>query len=227
MLAAVHCRGNGWAVIVRPGGCNLLLRKGVLVKGSMTGDCTDTELIAKALEGERNAFEMLVRRYQAYVFTLAMRFVRNREDAEEVAQDSFLKAFRNLAGFRERSRFSTWLYTIVYTTAMTHLRKRRPELLPLDAGQPEAGPTVRPAEGAERLLERKIGREYIRKAIDKLLPDDASILTLFYLGEQSLEEIGQVTGIATATVKVKLHRARQRFRVQLEHILKHEARELL
>lgn len=193
----------------------------------MTGNCTDTELIAKALDGERNAFETLVRRYQAYVFTLAMRFVRNREDAEEVAQDSFLKAFRNLAGFRERSRFSTWLYTIVYTTAMTHLRKRRPELLSLDTDHRESGPVVHPAEGAERLLDRKIGREYIRKATDRLLPDDASILTLFYLGEQSLEEIGQVMGMAAATVKVKLHRARQRFRGQLEHILKHEARELL
>lgn len=194
----------------------------------MTGDSTtDIELIDKALAGERRAYEALVKRHQSYVFTLAARFTRTREDAEEIAQDSFLKAFRNLAGFQRQSKFSTWLYTIVYTTAMTHLRKRRHEFVSLDDDEHPVNTGNYHSDGAGLLLERKTGRQYIEKAIKKLLPDDATILTLFYLGEQSLEEIGQTMGMPANTVKVKLHRSRQRFRTQLEHILKDEARELL
>ena|SRR5690606_33225623 len=96
----------------------------------MTGATEDIELINRALGGDRRAYEALVKRHQHYVFTLAMRFTRNREDAEEIAQDSFLKAFRNLASFQGQSRFTTWLYTIVYTTAMTHLRKKGWNLFP-------------------------------------------------------------------------------------------------
>lgn len=195
----------------------------------MTGATEDIELINRALGGDRRAYEALVKRHQHYVFTLAMRFTRNREDAEEIAQDSFLKAFRNLASFQGQSRFTTWLYTIVYTTAMTHLRKKRMEFISLDDEERPVDITAHQtgAEGTASLLERKIGKHYIGKAIERLLPDDASILTLFYLGEQSLEEIARVTGIAPGTVKVKLHRSRQRFRGHLESILKQEARELL
>ena len=195
----------------------------------MTGATEDIELINRALGGDRRAYEALVKRHQQYVFTLAMRFTRNREDAEEIAQDSFLKAFRNLASFQGQSRFTTWLYTIVYTTAMTHLRKKRMEFISLDDEERPVDISAHQtgAEGTASLLERKIGKHYIGKAIERLLPDDASILTLFYLGEQSLEEIARVTGISPGTVKVKLHRSRQRFRRHLECILKEEARELL
>lgn len=193
----------------------------------MTGTTTDIELIEKALGGERGAYEMLVRRHEQFVFTLALRFARNREDAEEIAQDSFLKAFRNLDGFQRTSRFTTWLYTIVYTTAMSHLRKKRHDFLSLDDQEQSLQLQTRGGEEAGSLLEKKIGKYYIGKAIERLLPDDATILTLFYLGEQSLEEISRTMGIAAGTVKVKLHRSRQRFRVQLEAILKEEARELL
>lgn len=195
----------------------------------MTGATADIELIKEALGGNRRAYEALVKRHQQYVFTLALRFTRNREDAEEIAQDSFLKAFRNLGSFQGDSRFTTWLYTIVYTTAMTHLRKKRIEFESLDDAERPVNTNAHQAdgEGTASLIERKIGKHYIGKAIERLLPDDASILTLFYLGEQSLEEIARVMGMAPGTVKVKLHRSRQRFRVQLESILKQEARELL
>lgn len=193
----------------------------------MTGSSSDIALIEKALSGERGAYEALVKRHQSYVFTLAMRFTRSREDAEEVAQDSFLKAFRNLRSFQGQSRFTTWLYTIVYTTAMTHLRKRRHDFVSLDDDQHPVNTGNYQTDGAGLLLEKKIERQYIEKAIERLLPDDATILTLFYLGEQSLEEIARTMGIPAGTVKVKLHRSRQRFRIQLEHILKDEARELI
>ncbi len=79
----------------------------------------DNEVISRVLQGEQNAYAELVTRYQGYVFTLVMRMIKSREDAEEVAQDVFIKAYRSLADFRGESKFSTWLYTITNTTCIT------------------------------------------------------------------------------------------------------------
>ena len=92
----------------------------------------DIEIINRILSGDSNAYGELVKKYQNYVFTLALRFTHNREDAEEVAQDIFIKAFRSLADFKGNSKFSTWLYTIVYTTSITFLRKKRLETTSID-----------------------------------------------------------------------------------------------
>lgn len=194
----------------------------------LTTTLSDIELIDEALAGERRAYEILLRRYQEYAFTLALRFSRNREDAEEIAQDSFLKAFRNLGSFQRQSKFSTWFYSIVYTTAMTHLRKKKHDFVSLDqeSPPPELG-KIRHSEHAGKRVERKIERVYIEKAIESMLPDDAVILTMFYLSEQSLDEIASVMDMNANTVKVKLHRARQRFKIQLERLLKAEVKELI
>ena len=85
----------------------------------------DNEIISRVLKGEQNAYAELVNRYQAYVFTLVLRMIKTREDAEEVAQDVFVKAYRSLADFRGESKFSTWLYTIANTTSITFLRKKK------------------------------------------------------------------------------------------------------
>ncbi|HUM66692.1 MAG TPA: sigma-70 family RNA polymerase sigma factor, partial [Chitinophagaceae bacterium] len=98
----------------------------------MSTGLNDNELISKVLMGEQQAYATLVDRYQNYVFTLAMRFTRNREDAEEVSQDIFIKAYKALADFRGASKFSTWLYTIVNTTCISFLRKKKLELHSLD-----------------------------------------------------------------------------------------------
>src|SRR5882757_31591 len=91
----------------------------------MQSKYTDTELIAQSLAGNQSAYADLMKRHQRFVFTLALRFAKGREDAEEIAQDCFVKAYRSLANFNGESKFSTWLYSIVYTTAMTFLRKKR------------------------------------------------------------------------------------------------------
>ncbi|HJS55905.1 MAG TPA: sigma-70 family RNA polymerase sigma factor, partial [Chitinophagaceae bacterium] len=85
----------------------------------------DNEIISRVLQGEQNAYAELVNRYQNYVFTLILRMIKSREDAEEVAQDVFVKAYRSLADFRGESKFSTWLYTITNTTCITFLRKKK------------------------------------------------------------------------------------------------------
>ena len=94
----------------------------------MSTGLNDNEIISKVLNGDPQAFAGLVDRYQNYVFTLTLRMIKSREDAEEVAQDVFIKAFRSLANFRGESKFSTWLYTIVNITCITFLRKKKLEV---------------------------------------------------------------------------------------------------
>jgi RNA polymerase sigma factor (sigma-70 family) len=193
----------------------------------MQSKLSDIELIEQTLAGNQQAFADLVKRHQRFVFTLAMRFAKGREDAEEIAQDCFIKAYRSLATFQGQSKFSTWLYSIVYTTAMTFLRKKRVDTDSIDdentfiqvEGQVSAY-DVNNAENKSRSF-------YLSQAIAQLLPDDAAIITMFYKGEQSLEEIAQAMGMEANTVKVKLFRARQRLKEKLERNLKHEVKELI
>ena len=182
---------------------------------------SDIELIEQTLTGNQSAYTDLVRRHQRFVFTLALRFAKRREDAEEIAQDCFIKAYRSLASFQGQSKFTTWLYSIVYTTAMTFLRKKRLDTDSIDDEntfiqiENQAGAyDVNNAENKSRSF-------YLNQAIGQLLPDDAAIITLFYKGEQSLEEIGRAMGLEANTVKVKLFRARQRLKEKLERNLKH------
>src|ERR1044071_8400326 len=98
----------------------------------MSTGLNDSEIIGKVLSGDQQAYALLVDRYQNYVFTLALRFTKNREDAEEVSQDIFIKAYRSLSDFRGAAKFSTWLYTIVNTTCITFLRKKRLQTHSLD-----------------------------------------------------------------------------------------------
>ena len=97
---------------------------------------SDEALITQALLGQQQAYAQLVERYQHYVFTLAVRMVKNREEAAEVAQDSFLRAFQYLADFRGEAKFSTWLYRIVHSVALNHLRKRRLDVCCLSTTRP-------------------------------------------------------------------------------------------
>jgi RNA polymerase sigma factor (sigma-70 family) len=193
----------------------------------MQSKLSDIELIQNTLAGDQSAYTDLVKRHQRFVFTLAMRFAKGREDAEEIAQDCFIKAYRSLASFQGQSKFSTWLYSVVYTTAMTFLRKKRLDTDSIDdentyiqIENQVSGYDVNNAENKSRSF-------YLNQAIEQLLPDDAAIITMFYKGEQSLEEIAKAMGMEANTVKVKLFRARQRLKEKLERNLKYEAKELI
>ena len=193
----------------------------------MQSQLSDIELIQQTLGGNQSAYADLVKRHQRFVFTLALRFSKSREDAEEIAQDCFIKAYRSLASFQQQSKFSTWLYSIVYTTAMTALRKKRIETSPIHDEENNTQITGQTAVLDINHAENNSRSFYLNQAIEQLLPDDAAVLTLFYKGEQSIEEISQVLGIETNAVKVKLFRARQRLKEKLERNLKHEAKELI
>ncbi len=193
----------------------------------MQSKLTDIELIQRTLKGDQQAYALLIKRYERYTFTLALRFTKSREDAEEVAQDSFIKVYRGLSSFKQESKFSTWLYTVVYTTAMTSLRKKNNKTIALDdeATYIQIEST---ASGVEHnVAENRSRSYYLNEAISQLTADDATVLTLFYHAEQSLEEIAQIMNIETNGVKIKLFRARKRLKEKLERNLKHEVKELI
>jgi RNA polymerase sigma-70 factor (ECF subfamily) len=193
----------------------------------MQSKLSDIELIDQTLGGNQAAYADLVKRHQRFVFTLAMRFAKNREDAEEIAQDCFIKAYRSLSSFQKQSKFSTWLYSIVYTTAMTFLRKKRMDTDSIDDENMYIQLETQASAMKNNMAENRSRSYYLNQAIEQLMPDDATIITLFYMGEQSLEEIGQTLGIEPNTVKVKLFRARQRLKDKLEKNLKNEVKELI
>ena len=176
----------------------------------------DNDIINRVLSGEQAQYAQLVKRYQSYVFTIVLRYAPNREDAEEIAQDVFVKAYRSLADFRGDSKFSTWLYTIVTTTCISFLRRKKLPIHSLDNEQVfEMADNQHQAFRANQ-VEQKSKVQAIQEAIRLLNTDDARIITLFYQAEQSLEEIGRIIGVDPNTAKVKLHRARQRLKEKME-----------
>jgi len=192
----------------------------------MSAGPSDSEIISLVLKGDHNAYALLVERYKSYVFTLTYRFTKNREDAEEVSQDIFVKAYRSLADFKGTAKFSTWLYTIVNTTCITFLRKKRLDVKSLDdertfevADNQDSGLRANQVEQKSRL-------NMVNQAIALLSPDDAEIITLFYKNEQSLEEISQILGVEANTAKVRLHRARTRLKEKMERYFSEEIKDL-
>jgi len=186
----------------------------------------DNEIISEVLHGNYNAYAQLVSRYQNYVFTLTLRMIRSREDAEEIAQDVFIKAYKYLADFKGNSKFSTWLYTIVNNTCITFLRKKKQVIHSLDNENVfETADNIDSGMRADQ-VEQKSRQAMVNEAIEMLNPDDARILTLFYKAEQSLEETAQILGIEVNAVKVRLYRARTRLKEKMESHFAHEIKDL-
>jgi len=186
----------------------------------------DNEIITRVLNGERQLYAELVNRHQSFVFTIALKYTPVRENAEEIAQDVFVKAFKSLADFRGDSKFTTWLYSITNSTSITFLRKKKLDIRSLDNEQVfEVADSQHSALGANA-IEQKSKVAMVTKAIQLLSPDDAKIITLFYKGEQSLDEIGTILGIEPNTVKVKLHRARGRLKEKMEKYFTQDVKDL-
>ena len=193
----------------------------------MNSGPTDTEIIEKTLAGDTRIFSELVKRYQNFVFTITLRYTTNREDAEEIAQDAFVKAFKNLGNFRGESKFSTWLFTITTTSCLSFLRKKKLDIRSLDNEKVMAVVENQDSGFSANQLEIKSRQSMVNEAIQLLSGDDANILTLFYKGEQSLEEISEVMGIEANAVKVRLHRARARLKEKMQTYFKQELRDML
>jgi RNA polymerase sigma-70 factor (ECF subfamily) len=192
----------------------------------MNTGTTDNEIIASVLRGEHLLYGELVKRYQNFVFTIALRYTPLREDAEEIAQDVFVKAYKALPNFRGESKFSTWLYSIVNSTSITFLRKKKLDIQSLDNEHIfEQADSQLSGMGANQ-VEQKSKVAMVTKAIELLTPEDARLITLFYKAEQSLEEIARILEIETNTVKVKLHRARRRLKEKMEQYFAQDVKDL-
>lgn len=186
----------------------------------------DQIYIEKVLRGDISSYNYLVNNYKDMVYTIALKIVRNHEDAEEIAQDSFVKAFQKLESFRGDSKFSTWLYTIVYRTAISKIRKKNIETTDIDDFVIE-NHSVDFSFPQLDLLKAEEQRKYVKIGIDSLSELDALLITLFYLNENTFDEINEITGLTKTNIKVRLFRARKKLYKELSQILETELKTIL
>ncbi len=183
-------------------------------------------MIASILAGDTQGYHALIRPYERRVFRMALSFMKNESDAEDVAQEAFLKAFRNLSNFRGQAKFSTWLISITLNEARGRLRRQGLVHMESLDETPEEGGRVSPAllrdwrEIPSEALERKEIRDMVRGAIDSLSPMYREVVMLRDVQELSIEETTTALTISIASVKVRLHRARTMLQKQLAPQLK-------
>ncbi|RNC84932.1 MAG: RNA polymerase sigma factor [Winogradskyella sp.] len=181
----------------------------------------DNQLIKSIIDGDHRAYGQLVDRYKDLVFTLSLRMMKHREEAEEVAQDAFIKVYRSLNKFKGDSKFSTWIYRVTYNTCLDRIKKNKKHFndVPIDEF------SFNKLESVDNALEGMIKTEksnLIKQCIEMLPSDDSYILTLYYFEELSLDEMSEIIGASSNTIKVKLFRARKKLAVILEKHLKTE-----
>lgn len=172
-------------------------------------ETNDQLYIEKILKGDVNAFSFLVDNYKNMVFSLAFKMTKSREEAEEVSQDTFIKAYKNLSKFKGDSKFSTWLYRIAYHTSLDAIKKNKNTPNTYDINEV----TFNQIKAVEHILEgieRKERAELMEVCLQKMADEERSIIWMFYYDELSLKEIIEVTGLQEANIKVKLHRARKK-----------------
>jgi RNA polymerase sigma-70 factor (ECF subfamily) len=174
-------------------------------------------LIDRIVAGDRNLYAQLVEHHQRFVFTIAFRILKHRPEAEEAAQDTFIKAFHHLRDFNRLSKFSTWLYRIAFNTAISYKRKHRYQFKNIEET------VISIKQEGESNLEKSDKQKYVQQALMKLNEIDRTALTLFYWQEFSLEEMAEIMNVESNTLKVRIHRARQRIADELTAILKKEA----
>ncbi len=186
----------------------------------------DLYYIDAVKKGNVQAFSFLVEKYQKMVYTLALKLMKKSEEAEEMAQDTFVKAFQKLDSYEGKSKFSTWLYSITYNACISELRKRRIEFKSLDDRQVSDQDEQR-MHDYYRENRKEDQEKYLNLALEKLPEDDQVLVTLYYYENQSMDEISQITGLTVSNIKVKIHRARKKMYELLHEMLKEEVYSLL
>lgn len=181
---------------------------------------SDHELIRGAQRGEERAFEELVRRHEERAIRVALALIANREDARDLAQEAFLRVFRNLERFDFEHEFTTWLYRIVTNLAIDHLRKRRPAMSTSAEEEEEADLDLADPEGPppSRALEQMETAERVRACIDRLAPHFRSVMILRELEGLPCTEIARIVGATHVTVRWRLHRGRKLFLEEWERM---------
>jgi RNA polymerase sigma factor (sigma-70 family) len=179
----------------------------------------DPYYIEQILAGNSIAFSHIVDRHKDKAYNLALRICGNNEEAEEIAQDSFLKAYRSLRSFKMKSSFATWLYRIVYNTTISHVRIKKKGVLSLEDFPADATDFIG-SNTSEEEAEREYRNSLVNFALQKINEDERGLISLYYYEEMSTDEISEVTGISKSNIKVKLFRARQKMQEIIEKVEK-------
>jgi RNA polymerase sigma-70 factor (ECF subfamily) len=188
---------------------------------------TDQDVVALAKEGNEHAYRELIRRYERPVFSLIYRMVRNRELAEDLSQETFIKVLNAVQSYRPEFKFSSWVFKIANNAAIDHLRRRELDTLSLE-GSPHAetpemieATALQISERGENALEEVENRELggqIEHAIERLRPEYRSCILLRHVEGRSYEEIAEILSLPLGTVKTYIHRARNELRILLGHL---------
>ncbi len=181
----------------------------------------DQHYINQIVEGNSNAFSILVNQYKDLVFTLAYKMLKNKEEAEEVSQDTFIKIFKSINKFKGDSKFSTWIYKITYNTCLDKLKKNKKEnsVVYLEDFNEHQ---VKAIENILESIDEKERNQKIQECLQLLPSEEAFLLTLYYFDDQSTEEIAKVIDCNANNVKIKLYRTRKKLASILKEQLEPE-----
>ncbi len=174
--------------------------------------------VNKVCNGDTADYAVLVNRYKDMAYTLALKITKNEDDAEDAAQEAFIKAFKHLHSFKKESKFSTWLYTIVYRTAIYNIRKKKNNTEYITEANSKHHAELNILEAIEKKEQQLI----VQQAIDSLPETELLIVTLFYINEATIAEIETITGLSESNIKVKLFRARKKLKQKLSVTLQQE-----
>ena len=187
---------------------------------------TDEYYIREILKGDTGSFSQLVEKYSRLAFSLSMKLLNQREDAEEAAQDAFVKAYNSLSSFQSSSTFKTWFFRIVYNTSISKLRTRKNFEVKFE--------DVKITDSEINYTENAIGKlnsddrqKYLQIGLDRLAPDERALLNMYYYDDFAMDEISAITGLTESNVKVKIHRSRKRLLQELKVVLKDEVISIL
>ena len=187
----------------------------------MMGKETDGYLVEKVLAGNKIAFAVLVDRYKDMVFTLAISLLRNRQEAEEAAQDTFPKAYKALPKFQNKSKFPTWIYRIVYNECISRLRKKKKNLISMeDLSYGELSDSVEEME--PEWVKKEERKRKLFEALSNLKDEEKTILMLYYFENCKVDEISKITSLSNENVKTKLFRSRKKLYSILTEVKKKE-----
>ena len=187
---------------------------------------TDEYYIREILKGDSGSFSQLVEKYSHLAFSLSMKLLNQREDAEEAAQDAFIKAYNSLRSFQSSSTFKTWFFRIVYNTSISKLRTRKNVEVKIEDVK-ISDSELFSTESAVGQLNTEDRQKYLQAGLERLEPEERALLKMYYYDDFSMEEVSSITGMTVSNVKVKIHRSRKKLLQELKVILKDEVISIL
>jgi RNA polymerase sigma factor (sigma-70 family) len=177
---------------------------------------TERLYIAKIKNGDSAAYAFIVDEYKYMAYTIALKILKNQEDAEDASQESFIKAYQQIKQFEGKSKFSTWLYTIVYRISISKQKEKRIQTMSISNSISENYPDQRPHIDS---LDSTDEQRHVKRAIDNLPTPDGLIVALYYINESSVKEIQLITGLSAPNIKIRLFRARKKLERELKFLL--------